>query len=145
MVAVERKACSDATCQCVVLAALDWRQLTDVTAKVSLDTRSAARSLGRQVPKATFRSCSGDAGKALRPDRALRLYEQLLSAGLRPNVKTFTSLIAACQKDGRAAQAWDILRDMQQRGAAAAPPPPPRCTWHVLPTLVLASHPVSPD
>ena len=56
-------------------------------------------------------------GKAVQPDRALRLYHQLLEAGFEPSVKTFTSLVAACQKSGRWTEALDMLESMQQKGA----------------------------
>lgn len=56
------------------------------------------------------------AGKALQPDRAKHLYDQLLMGGFRPNVNTFTSLIAGCQKTGRWQDAWAYVDVMREQG-----------------------------
>ncbi len=63
------------------------------------------------------------AGKAGAWERALALLGELRSAGARPDVVTYSSLIAACQAcGGRWQAALALLDEMEAEGARAPPP-----------------------
>jgi pentatricopeptide repeat protein len=59
------------------------------------------------------------AGKAMQYNRVQQLFQQLQQRGYRPNVYTYTSLIAACQRAGRWQEAWQAFEDMEAAGMSA--------------------------
>jgi pentatricopeptide repeat protein len=79
--------------------------------------RAAGSSSGR----------GGRAGKAGAWERALALLGELRAAGARPDVVTYSSLIAACQAcGGRWQTALALLDEMEAEGARPVPCRPPR-------------------
>lgn len=89
------------------------------------------------------------AGKAMQYNRVQHLFQQLQQRGYRPNVYTYTSLIAACQRAGRWQEAWQAFEDMEAAGMSAvrhiAPHRTPRpaaaqcVSWGCAPQLESAS------
>ena len=66
-------------------------------------------------------------GRAGEVDRAFAVLDQMVSAGLKPNVVTYTALLDACAKASQLPRAIDVFRSM----IAARVPPMPMGRWPI--------------
>lgn len=82
--------------------------------------RSAGTTHGVAIVHDLQLACS--AGKAMRYDKVQHLFQQLQRRGFRPNVYTYTSLIAACQRAGKWQEAWQAFEEMEAAGVLLRTP-----------------------
>ncbi len=64
----------------------------------------------------TYNTIITACSKAGQAEEGLKLYDRMVSAGIRPSATTYTALISAYGKKGQVEKAMDIYQDMIRKG-----------------------------
>jgi len=69
-----------------------------------------------RLDKVAFNAALNILGKAQKPARVQKVYQRMVREGHKPDVVTFTTLIAVCQRAGLSEDAWGYLAEMESFG-----------------------------
>eukprot|EP00803_Ostreobium_quekettii_P009141 evm.model.scf_4117.1 EVM.evm.TU.scf_4117.1 scf_4117:3706-5208(-) len=94
----------------------DWGKAMEVFA---LMKQAAAKDRGCRPNEVTYSALITACERGGRFADALRLYDEMLEAGIFPDKVTFCSALVACQKSEKWARVEQIVEDMHGRGMAA--------------------------